>query len=66
MHPCLWKIKSKDYYNKNAKQAAQDVLIEKLREIEPDANRSACVRKINSLRSNFRRELKKVGGLNIF
>ena len=27
----LWKIKSKEYYNKNAKQTAQDILTEKIR-----------------------------------
>ena len=53
-------------FNKNAKVTAQDILPEKLKEIEPGADRTACVKKINSLRSSFRRELKNLGGLNTY
>ncbi|XP_066978518.1 uncharacterized protein [Macrobrachium rosenbergii] len=58
--PCLWKIKSADYYNKHAKQIAQDKLVEKLKECDPNADRESCLRKINSLRASFRKEFKKV------
>jgi hypothetical protein len=42
------------------KAAAYDCLIEKLKVIEPDASRENVVKKINNLRSTFRKELKKV------
>ena len=44
-YPCLWKIKSQEYYNKNAKVSAQDKLVEKLKEIDPTADKSSCVKK---------------------
>ena len=58
--------KIKVNYNKNAKLTAQGILTEKHKEIEPDADRTDCVKKIISLRSSFRRELKKLGELNTY
>lgn len=58
-HPCLWKIKSKEYRNKLKKDAAYKLLVEKLREINETANKDDVVKKINSLRSCFRKEYKK-------
>lgn len=56
---CLWKVKSKDYSDKQKKNAAYEVLIEKLKEVDPAANKDAVIRRINSLRTCFRKELKK-------
>nr|CAH7755426.1 unnamed protein product [Callosobruchus chinensis] len=56
---CLWKIKSKDYSDKQKKSAAYDILIGKLKEVEPEANKNMVLKKINSLRTCFRKELKK-------
>ncbi|XP_060867451.1 uncharacterized protein LOC132942815 [Metopolophium dirhodum] len=58
--PCLWKIKSKEYSNRNIKDRAYEVLIEKMKEIDKNVNRDAVVKKINSLRSAYRKELKKI------
>ncbi|XP_050665459.1 uncharacterized protein LOC126965743 [Leptidea sinapis] len=58
-NPCLWQIKNKDYHNRDKKEAAYKLLIEKLREIEPGANKDVVVKKINNLRSNVRKEKKK-------
>jgi hypothetical protein len=35
--PCLWQVKSKDYSNKNKKNASYELLLNKLREVQPDA-----------------------------
>lgn len=59
-HPCLWKVKSKEYMDKHKKAAAYDILIEKMREIDASATKDTVVKKINNLRSAFRKELKKV------
>ena len=56
MNPCLWQVKNKEYHDRDKKGAAYKLLIEKLREIEPDTNKSVVVRKINNLRSNVRKE----------
>ncbi|XP_022188952.2 uncharacterized protein LOC111047498 [Nilaparvata lugens] len=57
--PCLWQVKNKEYRKKHLREAAYNKLLEKLREIEPDSDRDYVVRKINSFRSCFRRELQK-------
>jgi hypothetical protein len=56
----LWKVKSKDYYNRSKKDASYEILIGKVQEVEPDATRDTVVKKINNLRSAFRKEDKKV------
>lgn len=59
-HACLWKIKSKEYSDRNKKSAAYEVLVKKLKEIDTEANRETMAKKVNNLRSSFRKELKKV------
>ena len=59
-YPCLWKVNSKKYSDRVKKNLAYEHLARKLKEIDPDANKEKVVKKINSLRSCFRKELKKV------
>lgn len=58
--PVLWKVKSEDYSNRVLKTKAYDIMIEKLKEIDPTANREKVTRKINSFRCNYRRDLRKI------
>lgn len=58
--PALWQVKSKDYTNRTKKAEAYDLLIEKYKELEPNATRETVKRKINSMRSNYRKELRKI------
>lgn len=59
-HPALWKVKSKEYSNKIARNKGVVALHEILKKIEPDCTRDAVTKKINSLRASFRREFKKM------
>lgn len=58
--PCLWKIKSREYSDRNAKSQAYEILVEKMRSVDESANRETVVKKINSMRTTYRKELKKV------
>jgi hypothetical protein len=60
LHPCLWKIKSKDYSNKYLKNEAYEKLVAFCKAIFPEADRAFVTKKIQSLRGSFRKELKKV------
>jgi len=53
-------VKSKEYSDTVKKNLAYEHLTTKLKEIDPDANKEKGVKKINSLRSCFRKELKTV------
>jgi hypothetical protein len=46
-NPCLWMIKYKNYYNLHKKNSACDILLEKLKTVEPNATKKTVTRKIN-------------------
>nr|CAD7433888.1 unnamed protein product [Timema monikensis] len=58
-HPALWKVKSKEYANRNLKNAGYDALVEFYRKVDSKADRDFVAKKIQSLRGSFRKELKK-------
>lgn len=59
-HPCLWKVKSKEYSNRDIRNQSYNKLVNKLKEVEREANKETVIKKINSLRTAFRREQKKI------
>ncbi|XP_003706919.1 uncharacterized protein LOC100876629 [Megachile rotundata] len=59
-YPCLWQVRYKGYKDRLLRNRAYDALVQKLREVNPIANRETVIRKINTLRTAFRREYKKV------
>lgn len=59
-YPCLWKIKSKEYSDRKKKTHAYEHLVKKYSEIEPHANRETVTQKINTIRSCYRKELRKI------
>ncbi|PNF39816.1 hypothetical protein B7P43_G03173 [Cryptotermes secundus] len=59
-HPCIWKVKSKEYHNREMKENAYLALTEKMKTVDPQANKETVLKKINNLRSSFRKERKKV------
>ncbi|CAK9802610.1 hypothetical protein ANTQUA_LOCUS3399 [Anthophora quadrimaculata] len=58
--PCLWQVSYKGYKDRLLRNRAYDALVQKLREVNPIADRETVIRKINTLRTAFRREYKKV------
>lgn len=59
-HPCIWRIKSKEYVNNNLKNEAYDMLVTFCKLVFPNANRDFVSKKIQSLRGSFRKEITKV------
>lgn len=57
---CLWDVKSRNYSNKHLRKESLDVLIEKCKDIFPNADEKFVKAKIDSLRASFRREMKKL------
>lgn len=58
---CLWKTKSKDYHNRDKKDSAYRVLLELVRRFDTTFHtKDNVIRKINNMRSAFRKEYKKV------
>lgn len=62
--PCLWRIKSKEYSDREKKNQAYTILIDKYKEIDAAANRETVIKKLNSLRSVYRKELAKINKIN--
>lgn len=58
--PCLWDIKNKEYRNKLLKNAAYESLVAKCKELFPNANKDFVMKKIASLRSSFRRQIRRL------
>lgn len=58
--PCLWNTKDENYNNRESRSLAWNKLVQKLQEVEPDANQDSVKRKINTFRSNFNREVRKI------
>ncbi|XP_024086400.1 uncharacterized protein LOC106672679 [Cimex lectularius] len=58
--PALWNVKCKDYNNRIKKNEQYEHLLRKYREKYPVADKSQLVKKLNSLRTNFRKELKRI------
>ncbi|XP_060845222.1 uncharacterized protein LOC132924795 [Rhopalosiphum padi] len=58
--PCLWNVKSKEYHDRNKKDTAYRKLVNKQQEIESNATKDSVIKKINNLRSAYRKENKKI------
>lgn len=60
LFPCLWRVKSVEYRDRNKKNEAYAVLLKKYKEIDKNATTQTVKNKIDSLRGAFRKEIKKI------
>ncbi|KAF5280901.1 hypothetical protein FQR65_LT03050 [Abscondita terminalis] len=58
--PFLWRVKCKEYSDRDKKTQAYEALVSKYMEVDPSATRETVTKKINSMRSVYRKELAKV------
>ncbi|CAI6377104.1 unnamed protein product [Macrosiphum euphorbiae] len=58
--PELWDVRSKEYTRRDKKNAAYEQLLTIYKGLKCDASIDDVKKKINTLRSNFRKELKKI------
>lgn len=59
-YPELWNTSCKAYRDTVKKNNALDKLLDIYKKIKPNSTREDVKKKINSLRTNFRKELKKI------
>lgn len=55
--PALWDAKCREYMNKRLKSNSYNLLLDKYREVHPEATVEDVKKKINILRTNYRREI---------
>lgn len=58
--PELWLTNSPEYRNRKLKAASYERLLQHMRQADPSSNIHMLKRKINNLRTSYRRELRKV------
>lgn len=58
--PCLWKVKSKQYMDKNQRSSALSKMVEVLKKVSPNIDETEIKKKINIYRTNYKREHRKV------
>lgn len=63
--PCLWDCKNDYYKDKGTREKAWDVLLNQYKTMAPDANKDTLKRKIDMMKSSYKRELKKVSTYRI-
>lgn len=61
--PALWNVKGKEYSNRNIKNEQYEILLAKYKEKYPEATKKEVAQKINTLRTGYRRELKRICAL---
>ncbi|XP_061402549.1 uncharacterized protein LOC133338388 [Musca vetustissima] len=58
--PELWKRDAEEYGNRHIRKKAYEVMVDKYNEIDKEANIYTVKKKINNMRTAFRRELNKM------
>ncbi|GFR90033.1 hypothetical protein ElyMa_006140500 [Elysia marginata] len=59
-HECLWRVKSKSYYDRQVRQHAYHDLLVLVKQYIPKATLDFVISKIKGLRTNFRKENMKM------
>jgi hypothetical protein len=53
-HPFIWKVKSKEYQNREMKERAYSALTEKVKTVDPQVNKETVLKNINRSERNGR------------
>ena len=53
--PSIWTTKAEEYYDKQLKEASYEDLLQKMKEFLPQSTVANVKKKINTIRSSFRR-----------
>ena len=61
--PALWDVKNESYSDRFLREQQYEILLEKYKEKYPNADKKEVAKKINSLRTSYRRELKRMKDL---
>ena len=56
----LWKVKSPSYSDRDLKAEGYQKLVDHMKKVDPEADKEFVARKINTMRSVYRKELHKV------
>ncbi|XP_053952783.1 uncharacterized protein LOC128859751 [Anastrepha ludens] len=62
--PALWDLNDPSYKDKQSRAHGYEILVMKMREIDPSACREDVLRKINIFRTNYRRECTRIKASN--
>ncbi|KAG8171645.1 hypothetical protein JTE90_018738 [Oedothorax gibbosus] len=57
---CLWKTSDSDYHNKVKRNLVLQSLVDLFKTVDPTATKDVVLKKLNSMRGSFRKELNKV------
>lgn len=58
--PALWNVMHEDYSNHFIKNQQYEILLNKYKETNPNAYMKELKKKINTVRTNYRRELRRL------
>jgi hypothetical protein len=58
--PCLYDVESKQHSNKQLRNSAYSKPVKEMQAVDRTTTKDTVVKKINNMRSSYRKELKKV------
>ena len=60
----MWNTETKEFLDNNVKARAYEILVQKFKEVDPNANKDRVLRIIDYMKKCYFREIKKIKGLS--